>query len=179
MCLKMNWISVLFCSLLGGLVFECLAALKVDRLKTDCPNMKRILELKEEEEQQEKEDEDSHYNDNNGEVFSLELEKGERGLGLALVDTRVSEGYVNEWITMKCTFLTDKATDTQNSRGNDCTQAKRKETQVIVNKPNTSKMSTKCPSKTKNSLSESSKSWHFLIQSKQLSSCLICSLCYH
>ncbi|XP_034426887.1 ras-associating and dilute domain-containing protein isoform X1 [Hippoglossus hippoglossus] len=72
----------------GGLVFECLAALKVDRLKTDCPNMKRILELKEEEEQQEKEEEDNHYNDNNGEVFSLELEKGERGLGLALVDTR-------------------------------------------------------------------------------------------
>ncbi|CAB1422652.1 unnamed protein product [Pleuronectes platessa] len=72
----------------GGLVFECLAALKVDRLKTDCPNMKIIMELKEEEEQQEKEEEESHYNDNNGEVFSLELERGEIGLGLALVDTR-------------------------------------------------------------------------------------------
>uniref|UniRef100_A0A8D2ZP27 Si:ch211-176g6.2 n=1 Tax=Scophthalmus maximus TaxID=52904 RepID=A0A8D2ZP27_SCOMX len=75
----------------GGLVFECLAALTVDRLKSDCPSMKRILELKEEEEeeeQQEEEDEDKHYDDNNDEVFSLELERGERGLGLALVDTR-------------------------------------------------------------------------------------------
>lgn len=75
-------------------MFECLAALTVDRLKSDCPSMKRILELKEEEEeeeQQEEEDEDKHYDDNNDEVFSLELERGERGLGLALVDTRVSE----------------------------------------------------------------------------------------
>ncbi|XP_040923234.1 ras-associating and dilute domain-containing protein [Toxotes jaculatrix] len=77
----------------GGLVFECLAALKADRLKSDCPSMNRIVELKEEEEEQEEEDEeeeeeDDHYDDNNDEVFSLELERGERGLGLALVDTR-------------------------------------------------------------------------------------------
>lgn len=67
-------------------MFECLAALKVDRLKSDCTSMKMIVELKEEEEAEE----DDHYDDNNDEVFSLELERGERGLGLALVDTRVS-----------------------------------------------------------------------------------------
>ncbi|XP_018534125.1 ras-associating and dilute domain-containing protein isoform X1 [Lates calcarifer] len=75
----------------GGLVFECLAALKVDRLKSDCHSMKKIVELKEEEEEEEEEqeeEEDDHYDDNNDEVFSLELERGERGLGLALVDTR-------------------------------------------------------------------------------------------
>ncbi|XP_044034960.1 ras-associating and dilute domain-containing protein isoform X2 [Siniperca chuatsi] len=72
----------------GGLVFECLAALKVDRLKSDCPRMKRFVELIEEEEEQEEEEADDHYDDNNDEVFSLELERGERGLGLALVDTR-------------------------------------------------------------------------------------------
>lgn len=74
---------------LGGLVFECLAALKVDRLKSDCRSMKRFIELKEEEE--EEEEADDHYDDSNDEVFSLELERGERGLGLALVDTRVSK----------------------------------------------------------------------------------------
>ncbi|XP_053197401.1 ras-associating and dilute domain-containing protein [Scomber japonicus] len=77
----------------GGLVFECLAALKVDRLKSDlksdCTSMKIIVELKEEEEEQEEDEEvDDHYDDNNDEVFSIELERGERGLGLALVDTR-------------------------------------------------------------------------------------------
>ncbi|XP_042252343.1 ras-associating and dilute domain-containing protein isoform X1 [Thunnus maccoyii] len=72
----------------GGLVFECLAALKVDRLKSDCNSMNIIVELKEEEEEQEEEEADDHYDDNNDEVFSLELERGERGLGLALVDTR-------------------------------------------------------------------------------------------
>ncbi|KAL3051984.1 hypothetical protein OYC64_002081 [Pagothenia borchgrevinki] len=66
----------------GGLVFECLSALKVDRFNSDCPRMERCVELKEEME------EDDHYDDNNDEVFSLELERGERGLGLALVDTR-------------------------------------------------------------------------------------------
>ncbi|XP_070847159.1 ras-associating and dilute domain-containing protein-like, partial [Chaetodon trifascialis] len=70
----------------GGLVFECLAALKVD-MKSDCPSMKRFVELKEEEELEE-EEADDHYDDNNDELFSLELERGERGLGLALVDTR-------------------------------------------------------------------------------------------
>ncbi|XP_059180894.1 ras-associating and dilute domain-containing protein-like [Centropristis striata] len=69
----------------GGLVFECLAALKVDRLKSDCPSMKRFVELKEE--GGEVEEKDDHYDDNHDEVFSLELERGERGLGLALVDT--------------------------------------------------------------------------------------------
>lgn len=54
--------------------------------------MNRIVELKEEEDEQEgEEEEDDHYDDSNDEVFSLELERGERGLGLALVDTKVSE----------------------------------------------------------------------------------------
>uniref|UniRef100_A0A665WX17 Si:ch211-176g6.2 n=1 Tax=Echeneis naucrates TaxID=173247 RepID=A0A665WX17_ECHNA len=42
-------------------------------------------QLKEEEEEEEEED---HYDDSTNEVFSLELERGERGIGLALVDTR-------------------------------------------------------------------------------------------
>ncbi|XP_028263518.1 ras-associating and dilute domain-containing protein-like [Parambassis ranga] len=63
----------------GGLVFECLAA-----LKSDCSSLKRLVEVKEEEEEEEEADDD----DLNDEVFSLELERGERGLGLALVDTR-------------------------------------------------------------------------------------------
>nr|XP_046232941.1 ras-associating and dilute domain-containing protein isoform X2 [Scatophagus argus] len=67
----------------GGLVFECLAALKVD-MKSDDPSMKRFVGLREDEE----EEKDDHYDDNNDELFSLELERGERGLGLALVDTR-------------------------------------------------------------------------------------------
>ncbi len=67
-------------------MFECLAALKVD-MKSDGPRVKRFLELKEEEE----EEAGDHYDDNNDELFSLELERGESGLGLALVDTRVSE----------------------------------------------------------------------------------------
>ncbi|XP_029977259.1 ras-associating and dilute domain-containing protein-like isoform X2 [Sphaeramia orbicularis] len=71
----------------GGLVFECLAALKVDRSKPDCYTMKTLVELKEEEEEQEDES-DNYYEDGNDEVFSLELERGERGIGLALVDTR-------------------------------------------------------------------------------------------
>ncbi|XP_008291037.1 ras-associating and dilute domain-containing protein [Stegastes partitus] len=80
----------------GGFVFECLAALKVDRLKSDCSSMKRLVELKEEDEEEqdeveeEEEEADDHYDANNEEVFSLELERGERGLGLALVDTRDS-----------------------------------------------------------------------------------------
>uniref|UniRef100_A0A3Q1G4V5 Ras-associating and dilute domain-containing protein-like n=1 Tax=Acanthochromis polyacanthus TaxID=80966 RepID=A0A3Q1G4V5_9TELE len=72
-----------------GFVFECLSALKVDRLKSDCSGMKRLVQLKEEEEEEQEEEEpDDHYDANNEEVFSLELERGERGLGLALVDTR-------------------------------------------------------------------------------------------
>ncbi|XP_034717216.1 ras-associating and dilute domain-containing protein [Etheostoma cragini] len=67
----------------GGLLFECLAALKVDRLKSDCPSVKTFVELKKEEE----EEEDDYYDGKNDEVFSMELERGDRGLGLALVDT--------------------------------------------------------------------------------------------
>lgn len=46
--------------------------------------MKTLTELREEEEE-----EDTDYENHNDEVFSLELERGERGIGLALVDTRV------------------------------------------------------------------------------------------
>ncbi|XP_029953345.1 ras-associating and dilute domain-containing protein-like [Salarias fasciatus] len=76
----------------GGLVFECLAALKVDRLKSDSISMQRLVELKEEEEEEDVEEEEELVDDrcdgDNDEVFSLELERGENGLGLALVDTR-------------------------------------------------------------------------------------------
>lgn len=78
-----------FFSSQGGLVFECLAALKVD-MKSDCPSMKGFVELKEEEGEQEEEETDDLYEVNNDELFSLELERGERGVGLALIDTRVS-----------------------------------------------------------------------------------------
>lgn len=55
-------------------------------MKSDGSCVKRLVELKEEEDEaQEEEAED------NVEVFSLDLERGERGIGLALVDTRVSE----------------------------------------------------------------------------------------
>lgn len=69
-------------------MFECLAALKVD-MKPNFAGSKRSVGLKEDEEQEE--ETDGHYDDNNDEVFSLELDRDERGLGLALVDTRVSE----------------------------------------------------------------------------------------
>uniref|UniRef100_UPI003AAFDD4D ras-associating and dilute domain-containing protein n=1 Tax=Centroberyx gerrardi TaxID=166262 RepID=UPI003AAFDD4D len=72
----------------GGLVSECLAALTADCLKSDCTNMRRIVELKEEEEEEEEEVEDDDDDNNDEEVFSLELERGDRGLGLALVDAR-------------------------------------------------------------------------------------------
>ncbi|XP_032431065.1 ras-associating and dilute domain-containing protein [Xiphophorus hellerii] len=67
----------------GGLVSECLAALNADHLKSDCGTVKRLVELKEEEEEAGEEEVDS-----NDEVFSLELERSETGIGLALVDTR-------------------------------------------------------------------------------------------
>lgn len=67
----------------GGLVSECLEALNADHSKSDSSCVKRLVELKDEEEEaQEEEAED------NVEVFSLDLERSERGLGLALVDTR-------------------------------------------------------------------------------------------
>lgn len=68
-------------------MFECLAALKGDT-KSDLPSTKRFVELKEEE--QEGEQVDDGYDHINDEVFSLELKRGEGGLGLALVDIRVS-----------------------------------------------------------------------------------------
>ncbi|KAL6094707.1 uncharacterized protein ACO6RY_16063 [Pungitius sinensis] len=75
----------------GGLVFECLAALEVDRSKLDSPSITRFVHLKEEEEEvEEAEAEGDHDDDTNYEVFSLELERGEQGIGLALVDTRDS-----------------------------------------------------------------------------------------
>lgn len=85
-------------------MFECLAALKVDRLKSECQSVKRFVELKEEEEEQDEEEADDHYDDNNDELFSLELERGERGLGLALVDTRVRERDVD----LRILILVDK-----------------------------------------------------------------------
>ncbi|XP_019740457.1 ras-associating and dilute domain-containing protein-like isoform X3 [Hippocampus comes] len=72
----------------GGLMFECLAALKDDRFNQDYNSMKRIFELIEEEEE-EAEETGNHFDDNNDEIFSLELERDKSGLGLALVDTRV------------------------------------------------------------------------------------------
>ncbi|KAF7648327.1 hypothetical protein LDENG_00158530 [Lucifuga dentata] len=58
----------------GGFVSECLAA-----LQTDCTHINETVERKEEEEEDGSKDE---------EVFILELQRGEQGLGLALVDTR-------------------------------------------------------------------------------------------
>ncbi|XP_061160479.1 ras-associating and dilute domain-containing protein-like isoform X2 [Syngnathus typhle] len=72
----------------GGLMSECLSALKDDRLSQDYTSMKRIFELIEEEEE-EAEEMSNHFDDNNDEIFSLELERDQSGLGLALVDTRV------------------------------------------------------------------------------------------
>ncbi|XP_017271565.1 ras-associating and dilute domain-containing protein isoform X2 [Kryptolebias marmoratus] len=61
----------------GGLVFECLAA-----LKSGGGRAARLMELKEEEEDGVEEE---RVDD---EVFSLELERGEGGLGLSLEETR-------------------------------------------------------------------------------------------
>ncbi|TNN53954.1 Ras-associating and dilute domain-containing protein [Liparis tanakae] len=90
------WSSRVNASDEGGLVFECLAALEEDRSKSDCPGDKRFFDLKEEEQEEQEEQEDAQEeqeavdleDDINDEVFSLELERGEHGLGLALVDTR-------------------------------------------------------------------------------------------
>lgn len=70
-------------------MFECLAALKVD-MKTDFSGAKRLVDLKEEEQEENEEGFGDPFDDIN-EVFSLELKRSESGLGLALVDTRVSE----------------------------------------------------------------------------------------
>lgn len=71
-------------------MFECLAALKVD-VKTDFSGAKRLVDLKEEEQEENEEGFGDPFDDINDEVFSLELKRSESGLGLALVDTRVSE----------------------------------------------------------------------------------------
>lgn len=71
-------------------MFECLAALKVD-MKTDFSGAKRLVDLKEEEQEENEEGFGDSFDDINDEVFSLELKRSESGLGLALVDTRVSE----------------------------------------------------------------------------------------
>ncbi|XP_028332317.1 ras-associating and dilute domain-containing protein [Gouania willdenowi] len=81
------WISASHAHAGGGLVSECLAALTVEPSNIDSCPLKRLVELKEEEEQEEEEYErrdDSFFD----ELFSLELERGEQGLGLALFDTR-------------------------------------------------------------------------------------------
>lgn len=71
-------------------MFECLAALKVD-MKTDFSGAKRLVDLKEEEQEENEEGFGDPLDDINDEVFSLELKRSESGLGLALIDTRVSE----------------------------------------------------------------------------------------
>lgn len=72
-------------------MFECLAALKVD-MKPNFSGSKRLVDLKEEEPEENEEEIDDYYDDINDEVFSLELERSQSGLGLALVNTRVCEG---------------------------------------------------------------------------------------
>lgn len=84
--LTLSWISAE-----GGLVFECLAALRAD-MKPDFTGAKRLVDLKEEDQEENQEGIDDQYDGINDEVFSLELEKDQSGLGLALVDTRVNEG---------------------------------------------------------------------------------------
>ncbi|XP_068161220.1 ras-associating and dilute domain-containing protein-like isoform X2 [Antennarius striatus] len=70
----------------GGLVFECLSALKVD-VKPDLSSMERCVE-------EEEEGINDHCDNNNDELFSLELERDERGLGLTLVDATDSSSKV-------------------------------------------------------------------------------------
>lgn len=72
-------------------MFECLTALKVD-MKPNVCGTNRLVDLKEEEQEENEEGIDDHYDDINDEVFSLELERGQSGLGLALVNARVCEG---------------------------------------------------------------------------------------
>lgn len=71
-------------------MFECLAALKVD-VETYFSGAKRLVDLKEEEQEENEDGFGDPFDDINDEVFSLELKRSESGLGLALVDTRVSE----------------------------------------------------------------------------------------
>ncbi|KAM9715507.1 ras-associating and dilute domain-containing protein isoform 2-T2 [Menidia menidia] len=75
----------------AGLVLECLAALRSENLRSE--NLRSepggappLGELQEEEEEEQEDEEEAEYH--NDEVFSLELERGEGGLGLALLDTR-------------------------------------------------------------------------------------------
>ncbi|XP_074518620.1 ras-associating and dilute domain-containing protein-like [Halichoeres trimaculatus] len=72
----------------GGLMFECLSALRGDSFRKEYPSLKRFVKLKEEEEKQEVEEADDHYDDDDYELFSIELQRGACGVGLALIDTR-------------------------------------------------------------------------------------------
>lgn len=72
-------------------MFECLAALKVD-IKPNFCDAKRLVDLKEEKQEENDDELDDHYDDINDEVFSLELERSQSGLGLTLVNARVCEG---------------------------------------------------------------------------------------
>jgi len=73
-------------------VSEFLAALTADRRSGISEVLKEEEEEEEEEEVEEMEEMEEEEEDSSEEdrVFSLELERGERGLGLALVDARVS-----------------------------------------------------------------------------------------
>lgn len=71
----------------GGLVFECLAALKVDPEKSDSNSLRRLVEVNEQQEEEEKVLDD-YFDQENDKVFSLELERDLNGLGLALADTK-------------------------------------------------------------------------------------------
>lgn len=57
-------------------------------MKSDNPHAKSSSDVKSEKQEEVMDDQ---YDYSNDEVFSLELERSERGLGLALVDIRVSE----------------------------------------------------------------------------------------
>lgn len=61
-------------------------------MKPNVCGTNRLVDLKEEEQEENEEGIDDHYDDINDEVFSLELERGQSGLGLALVNARVCEG---------------------------------------------------------------------------------------
>lgn len=61
-------------------------------MKPNFSGTTRLVDLKEEEPEENEEEIDDYYDDVNDEVFSLELERSQSRLGLALVNTRVCEG---------------------------------------------------------------------------------------
>lgn len=75
-------------------MFECLA-----ELTTDCSRAKALRELKEEEEEDDEVEAD--------EDFNLELEPEEGGLGLSLLDTRVSERWRRGILKSNTSFQLD------------------------------------------------------------------------